>query len=683
MRRSALLTALPFAFAAAALAAPARADSWTVMVYMEANNSLEPFANETFSELLSVGKKKGLTILVELDVGKHKSTHQIDGMPEGNGIKRLVVHKDRVESEDDDVHTDMTTAKGLGDFITYGRKKHPADRYAVLLWDHGAGWHGCCESETPEPRGMSLAAIASGLERGIKGSEDAIDLVAFDECLMSELEVASAIAPFTSVMVGSEELEPGEGMDYHGWLTALGDDPSMTAEQVGKSIAKSYVDHVESQSGNPGYTLSVLNLAHLDDLTAATGRLGKQLTKMAEDPDRWPEVGAARAKADSFGGEEASIFGVVDLAQFARGAAKIEGASAADDVLAAIDKIVTFKVSGPMHRKSKGISVYLPENQLDQDYADAAFSDKWTKFARTYAESAGQDTTPPDTDGISISQLPDDNGGGGGQTGKRSTLELAGLSKTKDLAEVSLVLAEDVSKDEHLFLGEVPLRDAEQLAEQTDKDKINVDWNGEWPMIGDGTKVQMAPLFAVKQYEEDGGAKMAIVEMPAELDDGTGAGFAKKVRVQFAIDLVKHAGKLIGAFEIAKGGAGAIKLGPAMKVRPFRVLVADKGKYTMNPGTDVLGGALQMLSQKLPDKKYMVGLHLVDFAGNASTKLVDVSQLLSDAAKQSQQQGAKKSGCARKCSLGRDADGDATPWIGAVVVAGAIVARRRRRSPSS
>jgi len=659
------------------------------MVYMEANNSLEPFANETFGEMMKVGKTKHLTTVVELDTGKHHSTQKIDGMPSGNGVKRVLVKKGHVESESDDVGDDMTTSKGLANFIKYAIKEHPADHYALVLWDHGAGWHGCCEAETPELRGMALDTIAKGIENGMKKSDQKLDVVAFDECLMGELDVANQLAPYVKVMVASEELEPGEGMDYDKWLKAIANDDSLTPDGVGKAICDAYVDHVETQSGNPAYTLSVLELKHLDDLTAASARLAKQLEKVASDS--WDDIAAARAKSDQYGGEQADLFGLVDLGRFAKYTAKIDGISAADDVASALDKVVKYRVAGPMHKRSTGVSVYLPQNEMDGDYSSVAFNEKWTKLAETYAKSAGQDTEPPDTSDVEIEQEPDDQGGGGEGHGKRSTISLTGLGNDKDLAEVDLVLAEDQGDDKHVFLGEVPLKDAEQLADeaQDQKNKISYDWTGNWPMVTDGKTTIIAPLFAVKEYDADDGAtgadaaggarKMAVVEMPAELDDGTGGGFTKSVRVQFELDLVKLEGKPIGAFEVAKLGAGAIKLTADEKLRPYEVLVTDKGKWTQKPGKTVLAANVSMVSQKLPDKKYMLGVHLIDYAGNQSTKLVDVSKLLSQAAQQQQQQG--KSGCAKKCAVGFD-DVGSNGWLAPLGLVAIAALRRRRGAPA-
>ncbi len=651
--------------------------SWTVMIYMEANNSLANFALETFSEILKVGKKKGLTIIVQVDTGKHKVVDGISGMPKGSGVKRVVVHKDSVTEEEKDVGDDMVSPEGLANFIEWGVKQHPADRYAVMLWDHGAGWHGCCEAETPSLRAMSLKDISKGFKKGLEQSgEKEIDLVGFDECLMAEVEVAHALAPYVHVMVASEELEPGEGMDYEKWLGAIASDPTMKPTEVGKAIADGYVNHVEGQSGNPTYTLSVLNLHKLEALETATGKMGKQLSKL----DDWSAVGAARAKSDEFGGQDKDAFNVIDLGQFAKNAKKLDGVDAAADVLTAMDELVTYSVAGPMHKGVKGLSIYLPQQNVDSEYESVGFNDKWTSFVNKYADGAGKDTTPPDTDDVTFTNDDDSSGGGGGGggSGERTMLTLDGLDKSKDVKQISVVLAEDV-KGEHVFLGEIPVRDAAGIAEGADTSKINVDWNGKWPMVTDGTNTKMVPLFAIKQYE-DNGHKMAIVEMPADYaEDGTT--FDRPIRVQFAVDLATNGGKMISAFETKKGAAGAVKIDTGA-VRASIVDVNDKGPYTKKVGTEIFKGKLEIVASALPDKEYMVGVHMTDYAGNSATKLVNVKQMLAvvEAEKKKATAGCglkKKLGCAIDPGEDSDALGFA---MGGGFLALALVRRRSRRA---
>ena len=658
----------------------ARADTWTVMVYMEANNSLEPFATETFTELTSIGHKKGLEIVVEVDPGPKHVVEEVDGMPTGKSIKRVLIKKGKVVSENDDVGDDMTTGSGLANFIQYGLEQHPADHYALILWDHGAGWHGCCEADKPQIRAMSLPEITKGLDRGLKKSKDKLDLIAFDECLMSELEVAKALAPYVDVMVSSEELEPGEGMNYDKWLQAIVDDDTISPFDVGSAIADAYKKNIADNSGTPSYTMSVLDLNKVDELIKATGKLGKQLGKVA-DKD-WNTVAAARAKADSYGGEEAGDYGIIDLGSFAKHASKIDGVDAGDDVLAALDKLVKYNVVGPMHKKAKGISIYLPQNGIEPDYAEVAVSEKWSAFLDTYSQGAGNDTTPPVIDDVSVAEQSGGSGGGGGGGGggeRASLLALKGVTQSKDVAQISVVLAEDL-KGEHVFLGELPVKEAEEIADSGTKD-ISFSWNGSWPMLNDGKDSHLVPLVAVKRYDDDG-KTMALVAMPAEFDDGSGS-FDKKVRVMFAIDLATNAGKPVGAYSEEKKNAGAIKLKQSgARLRPFHIVVNDKGAYKYSAGKEEFSSEnISMKALTLPDRQYMVGLHLTDFAGNSSTKLTDVSLLM--ATLRGGQKKTRGCNCTRAgCSIDDERGGAAT-WSWSIAAAAVTLTWLRRRATAA
>ena len=50
-----------------------------------------------------------------------------------------------------------------------------------------------------------------------------LDVIGFDACLMSMLEVGYAMRDVGNTLVGSEELEPGPGWKYDDWLRSIED----------------------------------------------------------------------------------------------------------------------------------------------------------------------------------------------------------------------------------------------------------------------------------------------------------------------------------------------------------------------------------------------------------------------------------------------------------------------------
>ncbi len=61
-------------------------------------------------------------------------------------------------------------------------------------------------------------------------------MIGFDACLMGQLEVYQALAPYTQYVLAAEEIIPGNGWEYTTPFSQLVADPTMSAEQLGSNI---------------------------------------------------------------------------------------------------------------------------------------------------------------------------------------------------------------------------------------------------------------------------------------------------------------------------------------------------------------------------------------------------------------------------------------------------------------
>lgn len=103
----------------------------------------------------------------------------------------------------------MTDPDTLASFIQWCKKNYPADRNALIFWDHGGGSvSGFGYDEKFASSGsMSLAEIDEALTSGgVK-----FDFVGFDACLMATTENALMLSKHADYMIASEETEPGIG----------------------------------------------------------------------------------------------------------------------------------------------------------------------------------------------------------------------------------------------------------------------------------------------------------------------------------------------------------------------------------------------------------------------------------------------------------------------------------------
>ncbi len=98
-------------------------------------------------------------------------------------------------------------------FIDYAAEKYPAERYDLILWDHGGGpqlGFGIDEND-PDGNIMSVGAVARALK---ESRVERFDIVDFDACLMSSAEVAACLSGHADYLVLSAETARGrEGED--------------------------------------------------------------------------------------------------------------------------------------------------------------------------------------------------------------------------------------------------------------------------------------------------------------------------------------------------------------------------------------------------------------------------------------------------------------------------------------
>lgn len=101
---------------------------WTVLVFVQANNNLSPFAYKNFNDMAAVGSNQNLNILVEW--------HQ----PNQPGVWRYKIEKGKMQLDVClPVQTDGNSTHDLVDSMRWAVGKFPANKYSLILWNHGIG----------------------------------------------------------------------------------------------------------------------------------------------------------------------------------------------------------------------------------------------------------------------------------------------------------------------------------------------------------------------------------------------------------------------------------------------------------------------------------------------------------------------------------------------------------------
>jgi hypothetical protein len=154
----------------------------------------------------------------------------------------------------------------LADFALWTKENYPADKYALILWNHGSGIDGICwEQSLEEEDVITIPELGNSLDTITDGGSEPLDIIGFDACLMSTIEVAYEIESFGNFLIGSEITEPTFGWDY----SILGDliaDPFLNEVEIGERIIESYIGQTDVFTAKRSMSLGIYDLNEVDEV---------------------------------------------------------------------------------------------------------------------------------------------------------------------------------------------------------------------------------------------------------------------------------------------------------------------------------------------------------------------------------------------------------------------------------
>ncbi len=218
-----------------------------------------------------------------------------------------------------------------------------------------------------------------------------IDILGFDACLMSMLEVGYQIKDTATYCVGSQEEEPNNGWPYTGILTTLAKKPAMAPADLARTVVTQYL---ASYRAADGVTFAATDLGRIDAVAAAVNTLGAALVKAMAGKPELTAIRAVRADVQEY---SAPYDDYVDLVDLCRGLDKLlnnaEVAAACAAVTAAQAQMVLKSgYKGARLAHSHGSSIYFPKRKVCALYSTLDFTknNAWAAFVNAYVASLGQ-----------------------------------------------------------------------------------------------------------------------------------------------------------------------------------------------------------------------------------------------------------------------------------------------------
>ncbi len=383
-------------------------DTATVLIYMCGADleSKSAMATYDLEEMVAANISDNVNILVETG-GASKwqnslvsnRTCQIYQVKSG-GLKRL---------ESDVGKKPMVDADTLTEFIRYGRQNFPADRYMLIMWDHGGGsisGYGYDELFT----GSGTMAL-DAFDGALKAAGCKFDFIGFDACLMAGLETALVSEQYADYLIASEATEPGTGWYYTNWLTRLSQDASMSTVDIGKQIIDDFVKYSRQSAPQSSATLSLTDLAELSGTVPGAFKTFSIATSDLIAGDQYQLVADARSGARDF--SSSKKINQIDLIHFAENLDTEESNALAR----ALRGCVKYNRVGANLSHANGLSIYFPYNSLRSvstavaTYQKIGVDDSYAKCITDFASMAAGGSVVSGGSGNPLGSLLGDSSG--------------------------------------------------------------------------------------------------------------------------------------------------------------------------------------------------------------------------------------------------------------------------------
>jgi hypothetical protein len=305
------LSVILTAFAVPAIRGSAIGDTWTVLVYLDGDNNLDPDSVNDIAEMQMVGSTDKVKVLVLWDrYDEPAYLYEVTGSDEKLkpvGVADFLVNGMKAWGQE----VSMADWHVLEAFVDYGKANYPADHFMLDLWDHGNAFgytcwddHADLEWKTPA-RAISLAEVGKALE-GFGN----LDILTYDGCTIGMVEIAYNLTLIPAEMdvkigylVASEEYIPNSGYAYDQVLGQMNSMKDTSAGAVARMLADEYAKCYSPKGqakGSSTVGLSVIDLSKIGAVAAPLKALTAVLQKgLSNDFAGYKGlISAARGKAN-------------------------------------------------------------------------------------------------------------------------------------------------------------------------------------------------------------------------------------------------------------------------------------------------------------------------------------------------------------------------------------------------
>ena len=286
----------------------------TVMIYMCGADleSQSGLATSDLNEILAVNNQpSNVNIVIQTGGASSWSKSGISA----SKSQRWEVRNKKMNKVNEDTKKNMGLQSTLQEFVTWGLTSYPAEKYGLIMWNHGGAMGGCCFDEQYNDDSISADEMYNAVKnaRAAAGISDKLDWVTYDACLMAVQDVAEYNSHNFKYMLCSQESEAGYGYDYDAWLPTLYSKPAGDTAELLETIGHTFMVEEKALFQREGYdfdqTQSVLDLSKMSAYKTAFESFASSLNSI---------IGSNSTKAKTLGNAiySAQKYGADDYGQY-------------------------------------------------------------------------------------------------------------------------------------------------------------------------------------------------------------------------------------------------------------------------------------------------------------------------------------------------------------------------------
>lgn len=342
----------------------------TFMVYIVGSNleSNSYFGNINIREMVEGTKGDTDTnIIIQTGAGQHSNTPATDPIynqpllvKDWTKLQLHKIHNGQLTTLEEDMGTSCheyeevsnctPMSKGnITEFIKKAVAEAPADRYVLVLWDHGSGSNGGYGDS-------KNSSSVIDIQEAVKNSGVHFDIIGYDACLMATLDSAYSLKDYADYYVASEELEDGYGWDYKKIMETVAANKSISSRDLAIKITEVYQ---ERYINDPTHTLSAIDLSKIEAVKTAyenyTNAMNSNISAQGTGLNAWVDFNDARKKVDHYAEYADISFLHVDLKDLVSLSSNVNNDFG---LIEAINNAVISNKSG--RATSYGISIFMP-----------------------------------------------------------------------------------------------------------------------------------------------------------------------------------------------------------------------------------------------------------------------------------------------------------------------------------